>query len=181
LAGVTLALASALALVTAGSASAATGRPVPPSVSDNAAAQIRPQVIRLTPAEYAQWRRDTATPAERAKVITSLQKAFAGVARISVGAAPRPGGVLPRTISPALASGVTSNHFWIIASYADMADGAIWAGVVACQIYEPEIGYLCRAAGTILAAWAQGWGRASNHGVWAAIYWWPPHITGGRW
>ena len=58
-------------------------------------------------------------------------------------------------------------------------NGAIWGAVRACQTRLP--GWLCTSAGNLLASWAQGWGGAANHGVWAAIYWAPPHVDGGRW
>jgi hypothetical protein len=175
LAGGVLAVVSTLALVTAGSASAATSASASRPAPARAAASIRPQAIRMTRAEYAQWRRDTATPAQRAKLLADMQKAFAGVARIEATQAS------PHGISPDLAFGKTSNHFWIIASYADVADGAIWSGVIACGVYQPDLFDFCEEAGDILSDWAQGWGRASNHGVWAAVYWWPPYIIGGRW
>ena len=179
LAGGAIALASSLALATAGSAGAATTAKAPRHEHARAAAEIRPEKIRLTRAEYARWRRETATPAERAKVLANLQKAFAGVAHIEATAptAKQSG----HAMSPHLSFGRTGNHFWIIASYADVADGAIWSGVIACAAYEPELADFCEEAGDILSDWAQGWGRAANHGVWAAVYWWPPYITGGRW
>jgi hypothetical protein len=180
LAGGAIALASSLALVTAGSAGAATSTKAPRHEPARAAAEIRPEKIRLTHAEYAQWRRETATPAERAKVLANLQKAFAGVAHIGT-TMPATGKESGHAMSPHLSFGRTGNHFWIIASYADVADGAIWSGVVACEVYEPELSDFCEEAGDILSDWAHGWGRASNHGVWAAVYWWPPYITGGRW
>ena len=84
-------------------------------------------------------------------------------------------------MAPDLSFGRTGNHIWIIASYADIADGAIWSGVVACGAYQPELFDFCEEIGDIMAEWAQGWGRAANHGVWSAIYWLPPHWSGGRW
>jgi hypothetical protein len=58
---------------------------------------------------------------------------------------------------------------------------AIYSGVLACGYYQPELFDFCEEIGDIMADWAHGWDRAANHGVWAAIYWLPPHWSGGRW
>jgi hypothetical protein len=144
----------------------------PPAASSSPRA-IRPVSLHLSPAEQEQWLRLTATPADRARIVAEVQEAFAGVAKVGL-SAPSTGAVQPN-----LATGVTGDHFWITASYADIVDGAIWAGVRACQTRVPA--WLCTQAGNLLVSWAAGWGAANDHGVWAAIYWWPPHITGGRW
>lgn len=168
-------------VITAGGAAAATTGSATTHSSTRATAQIRPGKFRLTRAELAQWRRETATPADRAKLVTELQKSFAGVARISTTATPQTTARGRSGVTPNLAYGKTGNHVWIIASYADVADGAIWSGVAACGIYQPELFEFCEEIGDIMADWAQGWGRAANHGVWSAIYWLPPHWAGGRW
>jgi hypothetical protein len=175
--------AAVAALVTAGSAGAANAS-APGSgvqhVGPKAAVQIGSGRIRLSRAELAQWRRETATPAGRAELVAELQKSFAGIARVSTGARPQTAASTGHA-RPDLAVGKTGNHVWIIASYADMADGAIWSGVAACAAYLPELFDFCEEIGDIMSSWAEGWGRASNHGVWAAIYWLPPHWAGGRW
>lgn len=123
-------------------------------------------------------------PAGQAKLVADLQKSFAGIAHISTSTAPETATptdqARPGSISN-MAFGKTGNHIWIIVSYADVADGAIWSGIAACAAYQPELFDFCEEIGDIMASWAEGWGRASNHGVWAAIYWLPPHWTGGRW
>jgi hypothetical protein len=177
--------AAVAAVIAAGgvsAADAATGGPGVQHAGPRAATQIRPEKIRLTPTELARWRRETATPAERAKLVAAFRKAFAGVAQVSTVAPDKASlvGQAKPTISN-LAMGRTGDHFWIIASYADVADGAIWGAVAACGAYAPEFFEVCDLAGDVMSEWAQGWGRASNHGVWTAIYWWPPHVTGGRW
>ena len=120
-------------------------------------------------------------PAGRARLVAELRKSFAGIARISTAASPEAATHRHRGMAPDLSFGRTGNHIWIIASYADIADGAIWSGVVACGAYQPELFDFCEEIGDIMAEWAQGWGRAANHGVWSAIYWLPPHWSGGRW
>jgi len=148
-------------------------------------AQISSRDLNLSAAELSKWRQETATPAQRARLIATLREAFAGVARVGTGTMPTRAGygnsMASGTDSPNLSFGRTGNHFWIIASYADVADGAIWSGVAACAASAPEFAEVCETAGDLLSEWASGWGRATNHGVWAAIYWWPPHVTGGRW
>ena len=149
-----------------------------------------PGAVQLTSAEKSQWAALTATPFERAKVVAELQKAFSGVAQVGTGPLPKhgPNGPLTPATSPSngssnaelmLAAGVSGNHFWITASYHDIADGAIWGGVIACDRYLPS--EMCLTAGELLIDWSYGWGYGNTHGVWAAIYWWPPHIAGGRW
>ncbi len=80
------------------------------------------------------------------------------------------------SMDPAIAYGY-NGHFWVTASYADMASGAIWAGVQYCSKRLP--GWLCSKLGNVLTSWANGWGWATNHGVWGAVYW--DRIEGGRW
>ncbi|KOV84619.1 hypothetical protein [Nocardia sp. NRRL S-836] len=132
--------------------------------------------IQLTAQEQAQWERLVSTEEGRQRVVTELQEAFAGVAGVGV-AAPEP--AKDGEIRTELATGITGDHFWIIASYADIVNGAVWAGVRACQLRLP--GWLCTAAGNLLVEWAKGWGSANDHGVWAEVYWLPPRIAAGRW
>jgi hypothetical protein len=148
------------------------------------AAQIQPVDLQLTANEQAQWRELTATPAGRADVLEGLQSAFAGVGKIGVGPVPGQiktvGYATGGNIRPEWAAGLTGDHFWITASYADIASNAISGAVALCKTRVPTP-WLCDAAGSLLREWARGWGWANNHGVWAAVYWWPPHVTGGRW
>lgn len=142
--------------------------------------------IHLSASQLEQWRAETATPFERAAVVDKLQAAFSGVAEVGSGPLPRaavPAETWPSSAHEAhedLAIGITGDHFWIIASYADIVRGAIATAIVVCVNYGVP-GWLCSSAGYLLATWSADWGYASNHGVWAAVYWWPPAITGGRW
>lgn len=136
--------------------------------------------IQVTPEELAAWAEATATPEQRAEIVADLQAAFAGVAQVGTGtrrAAAQESSIGEMELI--LAYGVNSTH-WITASYADMSRGAIWVAVRAC-IARGIPSRLCNTAGNQLSNWAQGWGAASNHGVWAAIYWAPPCLTGDRW
>jgi len=138
-------------------------------------AASKPVTLRLSSQELAQWKYMVSTDAGRQRVVDDLKTAFDGIATVGAGVTTAPSD----GVQPNLATGITGDHFWITASYADIADGAIWAGVRACQTKLPA--WLCTQAGNLLTSWAAGWGAGNDHGVWAAIYWWPPHITGGRW
>ncbi len=150
-----------------------------------------PIVIRPTAAQLAEFRKLTATPAQRDAIVKKMQAAFAGIAQVGVGpmptsTAPSGSAVLavsnhsPPSIEDALAIGKTSDHFWVIASYLDIAHGAISVAVYYCKAYGVP-GWICDAGGYLLRTLSNGWGYASNHGVWGAFYWWPPYVTGGRW
>lgn len=172
----TAALLSVIALTLSGTASTTIpGRatPVTPEVTDS--------VIQLSPSELIQWRQATATPRQRAEIVEQLNQAFAGVATVSSGdTAPVSGSTASGVrVQQVLATGFTADHFWITASYADIARGSVPAAVAACAARIPRA--LCSAAGNWLTAAAAGWGAGNSHGLWAAVYWWPPRFTGGRW
>ena len=164
------AVLGATALVTA-VGPMATAAPTTPQAGEKPAV-----TIQLTAAEQAEWQRIVSTEEGRQRVVADLRSSFDGVAGVGV-AAPAP--AKDGEMHTDLATGITGDHFWIIASYADIVNGAVWAGVQACQLRLP--GWLCTAAGNLLVEWAKGWGNAANHGVYAEIYWWPPHIVAGRW
>ena len=117
--------------------------------------------FRPTKAELAQWRKDTATPFQRQEVVEKMRAAFAGVANVGVGddTAGASGDVEVVSPSPKLttaaeddasstrlvmAVGVTGDHFWVTASYGDMARGAITGAVTACVSYGLP-SWLCRS------------------------------------
>jgi hypothetical protein len=163
-------------------ASSSSVTPAPPA----SGATIEPVRLSVSPAEQARWRSMVATPAGRAQVLKDLQTAYGGVARIQVGAGGASQDPTARAgrssvqVETALADGFNWDHFWVIASYADVASGAFAAATAACLTRLPW--YICAPVGTLLTTWSRGWGWASNHGVWAAVYWWPfLYTTGGRW
>ncbi|MBM7773976.1 hypothetical protein JOD54_004180 [Actinokineospora baliensis] len=129
---------------------------------------------RLSQAERRQWAEMVATPEGRGSVLKALQESFGGAVTIGVPASTPGGGV-----STNLATGITGDHFWIIASYADVVNGAVAGGVAACSLRVPRP--LCVLAGDLISRWAAGWGNTSNHGIWAEVYWWPPNVKVGRW
>jgi len=173
--------ATLLATVSQLTATAATAAPLKTQSASTTVATDRPTIHpaapHLSPTDLAQWQRLTATAAGRAYVVSTLRSAFAGTAVVGPDSAA--GIHTDSGVHPDLATGITGDHFWIIVSYADVVSGAIWVGVAACATRLP--GWLCTTAGNLLSSWASGWGSASNHGVWAAIYWLPPHVDGGRW
>ena len=136
-------------------------------------------VTRPAATELAWLRTEMAKPAERAKILADLQTAFKGVGKVGIG--PLPGTTAKQDVTPDISYGHDSTHFWVTASYADIADGAIYVAIGACAFYLEPIADVCEIAGETLVDWSRGWGRANNHGVWAAVYWLPPHFTGGRW
>ncbi|WP_328686075.1 hypothetical protein [Streptomyces sp. NBC_00343] len=151
-----------------------------------AARQFAANPQELTPAESAEWERLTATPESRTHLISEVQEAFAGVATVRTDMPEQNTDTVVSSTSTgkghvvqALATGVTGDHFWIIASYSDVARGLIAGAVRACSLKVPA--WLCTNAGNLLTSWSRGWGSASNHGIWAAVYWRPAHVTGGRW
>jgi hypothetical protein len=170
------ATACAIAIACAAPTLAATHPTAPTSAP---VSRLAGTVVHMSAKDLAQWRHDVATPAGRDRVIAAIKAAFGNVAKVGTGAMPAENSRYNSV--PDVAVGVTGDHVWIIVSYADIVDGAIWSGVAACAAYIPEASDLCEEAGELLVDWGKGWGRASNHGVWAAIYWWPPHVTGGRW
>jgi hypothetical protein len=136
-------------------------------------------VTRPAAAELAWLRTEMAKPAERAEILGDLETAFKGVGKVGVG--PLPDDSAKTGVTPEVSDGHDSTHFWVTASYADIADGAIYSAIGACMAYLEPIANVCEIAGETLVDWSRGWGWANNHGVWAAIYWLPPHFTGGRW
>ncbi|MEU7526008.1 hypothetical protein AB0A74_09760 [Saccharothrix sp. NPDC042600] len=132
--------------------------------------------LRLTASERQEWTALVSTEEGRLHVLTQLQDAFGGALTVGTSpGTPNKGGDLTANLS----TGITGDHFWIIVSYADVVNGAVAAGVAACATRLP--GWLCSAAGNLIKQWAAGWGNASNHGIWAEIYWMPPQIKVGRW
>jgi hypothetical protein len=77
--------------------------------------------------------------------------------------------------------GPTHWHFWVIATYHAIAQASIRTAITyACDALVDGLGYFCGLAVDYLARHV-GAGVGTNHGVWAAVYVVPPHITGGLW
>lgn len=179
--GLVLGVAETSGSVQAGSTSHVTEVERSPSPADVSL------VARSLPANrISELHRLTDTPAKRDALVKALQESFSGVAKVGVDSSPRAlasdqinSGVRSVAyVNPVIAYGATWDHFWITASYADMARGAIWGAVAACKGRAPA--WLCTYAGNVLSSWASGWGAANNHGVWAALYYYG-RFDGGRW
>ncbi len=152
-----------------------------------AASPIAPgQVLKLTPAQAAQLRQMTNTPAKRRAFDQNLQR---GLGAFGLHLAPEraasPAAHIVTTayqgavsVEPVFSQGWSRDHWWLIASYADFAYGGTAAATAACSVYLPW--WICVPVGGIVASWISGWGSGNNHGIWLAVYrygW----ITGGRW
>jgi hypothetical protein len=156
-----------LSLLPASAASAATTSLREPTVS------VPVSQRAFTTEQQAALANATSTPAKRADVLKKLELAYAGVATVGFRSA-------TTSSSNAYSAGWDRDHFWIILSYADAANGAITTAAGACVAYLPALWWVCGGIAGFLYALVNGWGRASNHGVWAAVYtsgW----LTGGRW
>ncbi len=139
--------------------------------------QVQPAIAMQIPAADQRVLATMAsTEAGRARLNKVLNESFGslgGTANFASSASS--GGV-----TPVLAYGYDNGHFWVTASYADMARGAIWVGVQVCKRRFPPLGGLCQYLGNTLTSWSRGWGSSNAHGVWAAVYL-NGRFTGGRW
>jgi hypothetical protein len=138
--------------------------------------------LELTPAQRVELTSLVDTPARAAAFRATLQAAFAGAAKAGAGPMPPARGTGLGTGAAAgnaaFSQGWDRNHWWVIMSYADAANGGIDAGIGACTAQLP--GWLCAAFGTILRSWVAGHGATDDHGVWLTVYYWG-RIDGGRW
>lgn len=152
--------------------------------------------LKMSATALQQWRQATATPVQRAEVLSKIQTAFAGVAKVGVGETPtnaaelasEPVAPTPSTSQATLmyTAGVTGTHFWVVLSYADAFRGDIALAGIECTALLVPVGGVWGAAACagitgLLWAIVNGWGNGNAHGVYADVYWWPPHITWGRW
>ena len=156
--------------------------PTAPSAATTTAGPIVP--VTFTAAQTAELKSLTDTPEKLQSVVATLNDSFGKTLTASTkesttsttNTSSKVEAVSFSSADPAIAYGY-NGHFWVTASYADMASGAIWAGVRYCSARLP--GWLCSYLGNVLTSWANGWGWATNHGVWGAVYW--NGIDGGRW
>lgn len=150
------------------------------------------RVPRLTQAEVRQLQH--LTPAEAAKINQELAKAFGKLGiRAGIG---RAGAAVPgqtALASYAWSGGVRWDHVWLTASYADLAAAArsgnkyataFELAAPACAVIDGVGAVICAevAAGVAALASRASFVPVSNHGVWAAYYWFPyRYVTGGYW
>jgi hypothetical protein len=115
-------------------------------------------VTRPAATELAWLRTEMAMPAERSRILADLQTALQGVGKVGVG--PLPGTTAKQDVTPDISYGHDLTHFWVTASYADIADGAIYAAIGACAFILEPLANVCEIAGETLVDWSRGWGGA---------------------
>ena len=83
--------------------------------------------------------------------------------------------------------GVTGTHVWFILSFTDIHNGAL-AGItgdcvaIFATVHATKFAWICGGLEQLLAHLSYGYRPESNHGVWAALYWWPPgKLQHGYW
>ncbi len=139
----------------------------------------------LTPAEAAAWHKVVSTEAGRKKVFQVFQDSFGRVAGVGTGPVVTPG-TAQLDLSWGL-SGSGGEHFWIIASYADIVGKALYRAEPYCEvglslIADPVVATaVCVGIVVTMNKLAQGYGPLSNHGVWAEIHFWPYWTGIYRW
>jgi hypothetical protein len=139
----------------------------------------------LTPAEAAAWHKVVSTEAGRKKVFQVFQDSFGRVAGVGTGPVVTPG-TAQLDLSWGL-SGSGGEHFWIIASYADIVGKALSRAEPYCEvglsvIADPVVATaVCVGIVVTMDKLAQGYRPLSNHGVWAEIHFWPYWTGVYRW
>lgn len=173
--------AAAAALIAGGLAACGTNQSAGTvgSSAGVAAAVGKIQPVTFTAAQTAKLKSLTDSPEKVSSVVDTLNASFGKALTATTTrevTSPSKAAAASYVVEPALAYGY-NGHFWVTASYADMASGFIWSGVRYCSTRLP--GWLCSYLGNVLTSWSNGWGWAGNHGVWGAVYW--NGINGGRW
>jgi hypothetical protein len=126
-----------------------------------------------------------ATPAQRSAIDHALVTSFSRYARAGTGSMPAPGQV--SLTAKAWSWGITGQHVWIIMSFTDIHNGLLGAITGDCigmfQVaHATAFAWLCGGLEQLLAHLSNGYRPESNHGVWAALYWWPPgEVQSGYW
>jgi hypothetical protein len=139
----------------------------------------------LTPAEATAWHKVVSTKAGREKVFQVFQDSFGRVAGVGTGPLVTPG-TAQLDLTWGL-SGSGGEHFWIIASYADIVGQALSRAEPYCEvglsvIADPVVATaVCVGIVVTMDRLAQGYGPLSNHGVWAEIHFWPYWTGVYRW
>jgi hypothetical protein len=149
------------------SAEAATVRA--PSVSQH--------VYHPTAAQRARLEEVVSTAKGREQLLSAFQHSYGKFARIGLGTRKSVSGTGRYNLS----DGVSWDHIWMIASFADVYRGLVGVAEGACIARSP-VKWICVVAGTFLLNMTNGHGWTDSHGVWVAYYWWPYlHETGGFW
>jgi len=125
-----------------------------------------------------------ATLAQREAVDQAIVTSFSRYAEVGTGAMPTPG--QPSLAAKTWSWGSTSTHIWIIMSFTDIHNGALLGITADCvaMFQVAKVGrfaWLCTGLEQLLAHLSYGYTPESNHGVWTALYWWPPKVQYGYW
>jgi len=126
-----------------------------------------------------------ATPAQRKAIDRAIVESFGRYGQAGTGAMPAPG--QPTLAAKAWSWGITGEHVWVIMSFTDVHNGLLAAITGDCiamlaVAHATEFDWLCGGLEQLLAHLSNGYRPESNHGVWAALYWWPPgEIQDGYW
>jgi hypothetical protein len=139
-----------------------------------AAAAAAVRAPTLTPAETAAWHKVVSTTTGREKVFKVFEDSYGRVAGVGAGPLVTPG-TNQLVLSWGL-SGAGGEHFWIIASYADILRGALHQAEPYCEALA-----VCVGIEWAMDRLASGWAPVSNHGVWAEIHFWPYWTGVYRW
>jgi hypothetical protein len=98
-----------------------------------------------------------------------------------------PGPDQPTLAAESWAWGITGEHIWVIMSFTDVHNGLLAAITGDCEVmlavaHATEFDFMWGGIEQLLAHLSNGYRPESNHGVWAALYWWPPgEIQDGYW
>jgi hypothetical protein len=125
-----------------------------------------------------------ATPAQRQAIDHALVASFSQFAKAGTGSMPEPG--QPTLTAKSWSWGVTGQHVWIIMSFTDIHNGLLTAITGDCVgmfavAHASGYAWLCGGLEQLLAHLSNGYRPESNHGVWVALYWWPPSVQYGYW
>jgi hypothetical protein len=140
---------------------------------------------KLSPAELASIHKLVSTKQGREKFYQAFQNSFGNAANVGAGPLATPG--TTRLVLSWGFSGAGGEHFWIIASYADILSKALDRAVPYCigalsGLIDPiAAAVVCKGVDVAIDRLASGYGRLSNHGVWAAVYFWPTRWGVYRW
>jgi hypothetical protein len=155
------------------------------SPSKTAATAAAVRAPALTPAETAAWHKVVSTKTGREKVFKVFEDSYGRVAGVGAGPLVTPG-TNQLVLSWGL-SGAGGEHFWIIASYADILKGALHQAEPYCEaglsvLIDPAAALaVCVGIEWTMDRLASGWAPVSNHGVWAEIHFWPYWTGVYRW
>jgi len=150
-----------------------------------AAAATEVRTPTLTPAETAAWHKVVSTKTGREKVLKVFEDSYGHVAGVGTGPLVTPG-TSQLMLSWGL-SGAGGEHFWIIASYADILRGALQQAEPYCEaglslLIDPAAAVaVCVGIEWAMDRLASGYAPVSNHGVWAEIHFWPYWTGVYRW